>query len=1259
MTAVQTTSEFLLPELHAIGDSVTQMFKVGAPEELMSGPVRKKLQGMIDQGRITLEDSAQLAIYCDAVCVAEEAIFADGQASDREVAYAVPLLRAAAGKLSLFRAFYRHAAKHDNPDSLREFMSTHRTDAQLFGGACEVTRWLGLSILQRLAANGVREPLDRYADAMIRLAEDIVVLESDKHPADVVREKLEQRLNLRGRLQQAKDSVSELTDPRVTAFCSVHAPEVFHAIAHAQHVHRPDPLDVDSVHASARAAFSRLVDRAAQQDAAGAGRMLLVLGAAGSGKTHLMRAFRERVHGSRSGYVGYLQLSAPSDDYPRLMAASLVGSLERPFHEPEVPASSLMCLSDALLATASKLRPEQRRALLEAELSDDDVCKLVFELADLVVSDPRLGTVDIDVIRALLFLQRRETRVHARIIKYLRCEPLGQRDLALIGELTPRAQSDGALHMIAQLGRLVQCLEGGALVVLLDQLEDLYLMEGAKGRFQRLMAAVLHVISHVPNAVVVVACLRDFYAEMKPHLSGPMVDRLERDPEPQQLTVSRSLAEIEAVLRVRLDHLYESQGVRVRSDDPLFPWSSESLLPLAQQSMREVLNVWLKHQHACVQAGRLVELPVGSGSVAPVPSAPPTAAGLTTLWEQARADLSTVEVPEDDAAQLALLAASIRSRGLELAPHVTLTVKPAADELLVELVEQSGTASKLLWRITNKSPKGGGLTKQLKELLAAAKKQHRTPVALRGSEFGSGKGQLPEQLAELARVQGRREIVDDTTWRTLVAYQKFCHVHEKRADLLAWQQADKPLGDVELLSRVLPVNTPPVVSTKPPSGRPSAPQPPLPMPMPPPPMAANSQGRLRIGRVTSVQPQVVELELQELKRHAAFLGSSGSGKTNLALNVIEQSIEQGRAVVLIDRKGDLAVYADPAVWDKTDPDPMRARRKRELLARADVRLFTPGNPRGRPLRLRVVPEGLGQLPTHERAQIAGFCAQGLARMMHYKGGAKEQTHVAVLGRCIDVLARMSDGEVGLSELVALIVNQDPTLLAELGHLDTALFGKLVDQLETLRLSHGLLFSPDAAPLRAELLLGREGVPAGKTPITIVSTKFLGGDEQVDFWLSQLLIELGRWASRSPAPDLQALLFLDEADAYLPAIGKPATKEPLLHLLKRARSAGLGVLLATQSPGDFDYKARDNIATWWVGRITSKTAIEKVKPILADWRGDLANTLGTFTVGEFFQSANGKTVRIRADRALMDTAQLNEDEILALAAPTPQKTKAAG
>src|SRR3954449_2212365 len=86
-------------------------------------------------------------------------------------------------------------------------------------------------------------------------------------------------------------------DPRIAAFCSAERPEIFHAVAYRNDIWKEDPFDVETIHEEARAAFQRLVHRAAAQPrGAGSGRILLLLGEAGSGKTHLMRAFRNWTH---------------------------------------------------------------------------------------------------------------------------------------------------------------------------------------------------------------------------------------------------------------------------------------------------------------------------------------------------------------------------------------------------------------------------------------------------------------------------------------------------------------------------------------------------------------------------------------------------------------------------------------------------------------------------------------------------------------------------------------------------------------------------------------------------------------------------------------------------------------------------------------------------------------------------------------------------------------------------------------------------
>ena len=124
-------------------------------------------------------------------------------------------------------------------------------------------------------------------------------------------------------------------------------------------------------------------------------------------------------------------------------------------------------------------------------------------------------------------------------------------------------------------------------------------------------------------------------------------------------------------------------------------------------------------------------------------------------------------------------------------------------------------------------------------------------------------------------------------------------------------------------------------------------------------------------------------------------------------------------------------------------------------------------------------------------------------------------------------------------------------------------------------------------------LGRYQRP-NRTRLSVIYTGFLGDNENILFWVSQFLSEALRFCQRNPNDELQAVVMFDEADLYIPANSKPATAEPLQSLLKRARSAGLGMMLATQSPGDLDYKSRDQITSWFIGRVREDTALRKLK-----------------------------------------------------------------
>ena len=119
--------------------------------------------------------------------------------------------------------------------------------------------------------------------------------------------------------------------------------------------------------------------------------------------------------------------------------------------------------------------------------------------------------------------------------------------------------------------------------------------------------------------------------------------------------------------------------------------------------------------------------------------------------------------------------------------------------------------------------------------------------------------------------------------------------------------------------------------------------------------------------------------------------------------------------------------------------------------------------------------------------------------------------------------------------------------------------------------------------------------------------------------------------------------------YLPAGTKqPATKAPMEDLLKRARSAGVGIFLATQSPGDFDYKCKENVRNWLIGRVKEPRAIEKLKPMLAAARSDVSDKLAGQAIGEFYLVRESSVTPVRSDPSFIRTEQMPENQIAELA-----------
>ncbi len=1034
-------------------------------------------------------------------------------------------------------------------------------------------------------------------------------------------------------------------DPRDIAFCSKGGPEVFHAVAHRNEIWHPDPFDVETIHEEAREVFRGLVARASMTPRPSSGRILLLMGESGSGKTHLMRAFRNWTHQGRRGYCVYMQMTSAIDHYGRYILNNVIDSLSQPYYAPFGETTGLMRLSTALAESSRFIASERLAQLREDELELKCLARLVEALADQIVEDDRFNTVDLDLVRAMLYLQRDDPRLRGRVLKYLRCEDLSPSDRQALGGLTPRTYPEAPERVVALLGQLMGSVETAPLIVCLDQLEDIYNLDDARGRFRRAMSAVCDLAERVPSSVVVISCLRNFYKHFQDDLATPARARIEHDPEPILLSAKRELSEVQELIGKRLEVLYEPHGIAIDEDDPTYPIPAGSLPALTELPTRSILDWCREFRQRCIARGSVggpVEGPTSGSTGATTPDT----ISLEQLWNDHRSG-AVVPVPVEDDKLAFLLAEAIAACSEEAGLGRQFVTEPHATMVNVECQWPDQSVDLLLVALCNKAAQGGGLGRQVEEVekRTSSVTPVVTPVIVRSTEFPiNPRAAVSLQIGKLIARGGRRVVVEDSDWRAMQAFRTFREQHRADPNFDAWLAEEKPLSRLESLRKILALDVPkaftPEVKIEVETGREKEPLKP-------------DDSPIVVGSTGGIRPEPVTIRPAELTMHAAFLGASGSGKTTLALVIVEQLLLRGIPAILIDRKGDLCRYADPAAWANPALDEAAEHRREALRKRLEVAVFTPGHPEGRPLSIAAVPTGLGGMMSAEREKSALYAASALGGMMNYRNVGNDQARTVILSKAMDLLSQARpDGSVSLAELIDFIDGADPALLNAIGRLDPKHFTKLVQDLETIRHSRGDLLSARGEPLDAEALLGlgRHARP-GKTRLSVISTKFLGPNQDIQFWVAQFLMEMARWSSRSPSKALQAAVLFDEADLYLPAVGKPATKEPMENLLKRGRSAGLGLLLATQSPGDFDYKCRENVRSWFVGRVKEPTALAKMKPMLSQSRIDVAARLPGQETGEFHLVRDGETVAFRADRSIVTTEQLPETEILALARKT--------
>ena len=1069
---------------------------------------------------------------------------------------------------------------------------------------------------------------------------------------------------------------------------------------------RADPVDVAEVHAKARRKFADLLSGITAGKGPGTqDRILLFHGQSGAGKTHLLRALRTNAHRGGTAYFGYAQMTPDVANYADYYLRRLVHSLEKTYDPDASGESALTRLTGRLVADAA-VDAKDLQNLREASLDEAKLAKLVLKIADDIVSAPKYAAQDLDinVVRAMLYLERRDPRIDQRIRQYLHGRPLTELAHQAVAALDPNDGEDRAFEIIAALGALMWTVDRAALVFCVDQVEDLRFFSDAEERFQRAVRDLIQIANRVPNAILIISCLEDFYGQVRGVLAQSYIDRIEKAG-PVALLESRTPEEARLIIAKRLAHLAATGDSKTGYSDPSAYFGPQFYEEFAGLSTRRLLE----HAHNRLRTktspdaeepdeGAERKRAAASSRALPRRSASALQATATLrqsvpadyreAWERFQ-NASEAEIPSDERELLDILAGALGLAKEEWAGTIVLNVErlDLADDLSAidfTLKHKGGLTTDGRVFICNKPTQGGGLKRQLDRVLPNM--GAKQCFMLRASDFPPNrKNQTAQAFRKFRDAGGRQILVPIPEWERMMMVREFHTHHRQDPGFAGWLGSAKLLSNLpaiiqllrlDLLGRALPKSAAAEAEA-----------------------AANgtkANGRSRSRSSTTVSPggvaepligddeeqlplsvildengggtsivagrelrpgaKSITLNKNVLKRHAAVLGGSGSGKTTLALTIIEQLLLRGIPAVLIDRKGDLCSYANPDVWRENDEEFSERRGEREKLADAiDVAVFTPGRSSGRPISITLLPNGINELPEHEQQLLANLSSAALGEMLHLKNSATHQKQSGTLSVALRILGSRHSREVTLNDLIHLLEDEDPELADLTQRMDPSgkLRRDLVAQLDSLRHRNSSLFEAGGESLRMESLLGlgpyaREG----RTRLSIIYTGFLGDNENILFWVSQFLSEALRFCQRNPNDELQAVVMFDEADLYIPANAKPATAEPLQSLLKRARSAGLGMMLATQSPGDLDYKSRDQITSWFIGRVREDTALRKLKAAFSSESGlEPAAVLPGQTVGEFHLVQEGLVRPMKAQRSLIEAEQVPFDRIEQLARET--------
>jgi len=341
-------------------------------------------------------------------------------------------------------------------------------------------------------------------------------------------------------------------------------------------------------------------------------------------------------------------------------------------------------------------------------------------------------------------------------------------------------------------------------------------------------------------------------------------------------------------------------------------------------------------------------------------------------------------------------------------------------------------------------------------------------------------------------------------------------------------------------------------------------------------------------------PKPMMYDARDLTTHAICLGMTGSGKTGLCVNLLEEAALDGVPAIVIDPKGDVAnllltfpelrpsdfepwINLDDArregmsveqyaaqmaqMWAeglaKWEQSPERVRRLRDA---AEVLIFTPGSDAGLSVNIMQTlkaPELSWEDEEETLREKVKATVSALLGLVGIKADPVKSREHILLANLFEHAWRAGEG-LDLAKLISWI--QDPPL-RKLGVFDVDTFFPRKDRFELAVAINNIVAAPsfenwlEGQPLDIDGILYRSD---GKPRLSIFYLAHLSEVERM-FFVTLLLAQIEAWMRKqSGTRSLRCIVYFDELFGYFPPYpSNPPSKPPLLRLVKQARPMAWG------------------------------------------------------------------------------------------------------